>query len=110
MFNQYNKENLVYKFEKEPDFEVELRQPTALDEVSLERFLRKDPTMFEALLYRIALISVRSNIQIEGDEFLISEDDVIGERIIKFYDLPVEMVMELSNAIDEFCPAWKLTE
>lgn len=110
MFKAYGKENLVYKFKKSPDLEIELRLPTSADEVSFERFLRKDPVMFEALVYQIALVAVRTSIADDNGALLFEESDVFGERILKLYDLPAEMITEISSAFAEFYPDWKLAE
>lgn len=110
MFKDYSKKNLVYKFDKAPELEIELRAPTAADEVAFERFLRKDPVLFEALIYQIALVAERTNILSDHGGLLFSENDAVGERILKLYEMPVEMITELANALAEFYPDWKLAE
>lgn len=110
MFKDYSKSNLVHKFNKAPELEIELRLPNASDEVALERFLRKDPVMFEALVYQLALVLVSTNLVSVTGEPLVNSEMSFGERVMALYELPAEMISEASEALAVFYPAWKLTE
>lgn len=110
MFKAYSKEPLVYKFKKAPELEIELRMPSTSDEVALERFLRKEPVMFEAVVYQVALLAVRTNITDENDQLLFEADSGLGDRILAIYQMPGEMIEELGETLVEFYPQWKLTE
>jgi hypothetical protein len=109
MFKAYSKEPLVYNFKKAPELEIELRMPNASDEVALERFLQKEPVMFEAIVYQIALLALRTNIVDEEDDPLFGVDSGLGDRILSIYQMPGEMIEELGEALVEFYPQWKLT-
>lgn len=110
MFKAYSKPNLVHKFEKSPELEVELHFPTSENEVQISKFLQRQPELLEAIVYEIALIAVRTNIADDEGKLLFDENTVFGEKIISIYDMPVEMITELYDAICEFYPDWKLVE
>lgn len=110
MFKAYSKPNLVVKFEKSPELEIELRFPTSETEVQFEKFLSQDPVMLEAVVYQIALVVVRTNIADDDGKLLFKDGDSFGEKILRIYDMPTEMIYEIHNALIEFYPGWKLTE
>ena len=110
MFKAYSKPDLVYKFEKSPELEIELRFPTSETEVQFEKFLAQDPILLEAEVYQIALVAVRTNLKDEKDNPLFEEKSSFGEKILKIYSMPSEMIFEIHKALCEFYPDWKLTE
>lgn len=110
MYEAYKKPNLVHNLEKDPEHFFEFRFPTSEDEMALERYIDTGHTLLEAQIYQIALIFEATNLEIEEGTPVLTKGDPIAMKLTTLAMMPLGMVEELSEAVAEFYPDWKLTE
>jgi len=113
-------EPVEYKFKEEPDLWWKIKPPTSGDELDIARFLnrgkyvvstegasREDaPTWIEIMHREIALTFAGTNIADDNDKPVLKENASVSgiEKVLK--QLPHAMVLELWEAIAEYCPGW----
>lgn len=109
MYEAYKKPNLCHEFEKMPEHFFEFRFPTSEDEMALERYIDAGHTLLEAQIYQICLIFEATNMVVDEDVPVIERGDPVSMKLTILAQMPLGMVEELSAAICEFYPNWKLT-
>lgn len=110
VFAAYKKPNLSHEFEKLPDVSIEFRFPTSEDELMLQQYMASGATLLETQVYQLALLVEGTNLLTEDGEPILRPEFSELEKMQIFFEMPVGMLTELSEALVAYYPDWELME